>query len=719
MRAFATTAPQHKATDEAQAETAGDDRGRPRCPRRGGHLRARRVPGESRVLFHPEPGGGERGAPGTLVPRRRDGHAGKREAPGRRDHRPIHRHRHGEERPGRLPRPPPGSVPRGQGRGDTGEAGSRRRLLRERSARQARRELHASGRGGRDQAGTVHQREGGAHPRAGRRRTQVIPEIGQLALALALCLALAQSSLGLAGAARGDRSWMVAVRPAAQGQFVFVAIAFGCLTYSFVANDFTVAYVASNSNSALPVAYRVTGVWGGHEGSILLWTLILGVWTLGVTFFSRHLPDDMVARVLGVMGIVSTGFLLFTLFASNPFLRLFPAPADGRDLNPLLQDPGMVIHPPMLYMGYVGFSIAFSFAVAALLSGRLDAAWARWSRPWTTAAWCFLTVGIALGSGWAYYELGWGGWWFWDPVENASFMPWLVGTALIHSLALDASGLGTISVGPPYFETVFVPLMAPALFLMGVGPLARWKKASLPDLAARLRWALAASVVAALTLPFAMGRWGALVALGMLLAAWVAASGFVQLYEKIRNAASGANAWTRLSSVPRSTYGMLLAHFGVAVFVVGVTLVKGYETEKDVRMEPGDTVEAGGYTFRFDGVSNVQGPNYIAGRGQIVVTMDGRPVTTLYPEKRLYTVQNMPMTEAAISPGLTRDLYVSLGDSVGATGWIVRVSHKPFVDWIWGGCLIMALGGALAASGRRYRLAAKRPQEHYAAAAAR
>jgi cytochrome c-type biogenesis protein CcmF len=293
----------------------------------------------------------------------------------------------------------------------------------------------------------------------------------------------------------------------------------------------------------------------------------------------------------------------------------------------------------------------------------------------------------------------------------------LLGT--LYPLALDASGLGKISVGPPYFETVFVPLMAPALFLMGVGPLARWKKASLPDLAARLRWALAASVVAALALPFAMGRWGALVALGMLLAAWIAASGVVQLVEKIRNAASGANAWTRLKSVPRSTYGMLLAHFGVAVFVVGVTLVKGYETEKDVRMEPGDTVEAGGYTFRFDGVRNVQGPNYVAGRGQIVVTRDGRLVTTLHPEKRLYTVQNMPMTEAAINPGLTRDLYVSLGDSVGATGWIVRVYHKPFVDWIWGGCLIMALGGALAASDRRYRLAAKRPQEQYAAVAAR
>ena len=657
----------------------------------------------------------------------------------------------------------------------------------------------------------------------------MIPEIGQLALALALCLALAQASLGLAGAARGDGLWMAAVRPAAQGQFVFVAIAFGCLTYAFVANDFTVAYVASNSNSALPVAYRVTGVWGGHEGSILLWTLILGVWTLGVTFFSRHLPDDMVARVLGVMGIVSTGFLLFTLFTSNPFLRLFPAPADGRDLNPLLQDPGMVIHPPMLYMGYVGFSIAFSFAVAALLSGRLDAAWARWSRPWTTAAWAFLTVGIALGSGWAYYELGWGGWWFWDPVENASFMPWLVGTALIHSLAvtekrgafrswtvllaivafalsllgtflvrsgvltsvhafavdptrgifilalfalfiggalvlyawrtsriglggdfklvsresmllannvffaaaagtvflgtifplaMDALNLGKYSVGPPYFEIVFVLVMAPALFLMGIGPLARWKKASLPDLATRLRWAFAASLAAGLVLPFAMGRWSALVAFGLLLAAWIAASGIVQLYEKIRNAAGGASAWARLRSTPRATYGMLLAHFGVAVFVTGVTLVKGYDSEKDVRMEAGDTVELGGYTFRMDGVKDVQGPNYVAARAQIQVSRQGRAVTTLYPEKRIYTVQNMPMTEAAIDTGFTRDLYVSLGDAVSATAWLVKVQHKPFIDWIWGGCLLMALGGALAASDRRYRVAAKRQQEQYAAAQA-
>src|SRR5712675_1688634 len=462
----------------------------------------------------------------------------------------------------------------------------------------------------------------------------MIPEIGQLALALA------QASLGLAGAASGNAAWMGATRPAARGQFVFVAIAFGCLTYAFVANDFTVVYVASNSNSTLPLAYRVSGVWGGHEGSILLWILMLSVWTVGVTLFSHHLPEEMVARVLGVMGLVSTGFLLFILFTSNPFLRVFPAPADGRDLNPLLQDPGMVIHPPMLYMGYVGFSIAFAFAVAALISGRLDAAWARWSRPWTTAAWCFLTLGIALGSGWAYYELGWGGWWFWDPVENASFMPWLVGTALIHSLAvtekrgafrswtvllaivafalsllgtflvrsgvltsvhafavdptrgifilalfalfiggalvlyawrtsriglggdfklvsresmllannvffaaaagtvflgtlyplvLDAVGVGKISVGPPYFEAVFVPLMAPALFLMGVGPLARWKHASIPELAVLLRWALGVSLAVGLLLPFAFGSWHAMTGFALALAIWVVTTALISL----------------------------------------------------------------------------------------------------------------------------------------------------------------------------------------------
>src|SRR5216683_2480875 len=618
----------------------------------------------------------------------------------------------------------------------------------------------------------------------------MIPEIGQFALVLALLLALTQAILPLLGAARGNRNWIAVAAPAGQAQFIFVATAFCCLAYSFITNDFSVLNVATNSNSQLPLHYRLAATWGSHEGSLLLWTFMLGLWTVAVSLFSKHLPDEMVARVLSVMGIISVGFLLFMLTTSNPFARLIPAPLDGRDLNPLLQDPAMVAHPPMLYMGYVGFSVAFAFAISALISGRLDATWARWSRPWTTVAWMFLTIGIALGSGWAYYELGWGGWWFWDPVENASFMPWLVGTALIHSLAvtekrgafrswtvllailafalsllgtflvrsgvltsvhafatdptrgifilallivviggsvllgtlyplaLDASGLGKISVGPPYFETVFVPLMAPALFLMGVGPLARWKKASIPDLATRLRWAFAASLAAGLVLPFAMGRWSALVAFGVLLAAWVAASGVVQLYEKIRNAAGGTGAWARLRSTPRATYGMLLAHFGVAVFVTGVTLVKGYDSERDVRMEPGDTVELGGYTFRFDGVRDVQGPNYVAARAQIQVDKNGHAVTTLYPEKRIYTVQNMPMTEAAIDPGFTRDLYVSLGDSVSATAWIVRVQHKPFIDWIWGGCLLMALGGAVAASDRRYRLAEKRPQEKYAAAPA-
>jgi cytochrome c-type biogenesis protein CcmF len=659
----------------------------------------------------------------------------------------------------------------------------------------------------------------------------VIPEVGQFALALALCLALAQSVLGIGGAARGDRSWMAAARPAALGQFAFIAIAFACLTYSFVINDFSVGYVASHSNSALPLQYRIAGVWGGHEGSLLLWALMLGVWMTAVTVFSRHLPDDMVARVLGVMGLVSIGFLAFMLFTSNPFMRLLPAPADGRDLNPLLQDPGMVMHPPMLYMGYVGFSVAFAFAIAALLAGRLDAAWARWSRPWTTVAWAFLTVGIALGSWWAYYELGWGGWWFWDPVENASFMPWLMGTALIHSLAvtekrgsfrswtvllaifafalsllgtflvrsgvltsvhafatdpargvfiliflavviggslvlfasrtariglggsfepvsresfllsnnvllaaatgsvllgtlyplaLDALGLGKISVGPPYFDSVFAAVMAPAVFLMGVGPLARWKKASLPELAARLRWAFGVSLVAALLIPFVLGQWSVLVSLGLLLALWIAASSVVQLRERLRNAAGGAGIRARLAATPRAHYGMLLAHLGVAVFVVGVTLVKGYESERDVRMSPGDTVELAGYVFRFDGVRDVNGPNYVAARADIRVSRGGRTVTRMHPEKRTYRVQNQPMTEAAIDPGFTRDLYVSLGDSVGPTSWIVRVQVKPFVDWIWGGCLLMALGGLLAASDRRYRVASSRAREQaYAAAAAR
>lgn len=647
----------------------------------------------------------------------------------------------------------------------------------------------------------------------------MIPELGHFALILALLLAVIQGTVPLIGAALSVRPWMAAARPLAQGQFVFVAIAFGCLAWSFVHNDFSVLNVATNSNSRLPLHYRFAATWGSHEGSLLLWTLMLTVWMVAVTVFSRRLPEEMVARVLGVMGLVSVGFLLFTLLTSNPFERLFPAAPEGRDLNPLLQDPGMVIHPPMLYMGYVGFSVAFAFAIAALLSGRLDASWARWSRPWTTAAWMFLTVGIMLGSWWAYYELGWGGWWFWDPVENASFMPWLVGTALIHSLAVtekrgsfkswtvllaiaafslsllgtflvrsgvltsvhafatdprrgvfilgflilvvggslllyavraprvglggrfgivsresmllgnnvllvvacgtvllgtlyplivDALGLGKISVGPPYFNAVFVPLMAPLAFLIGIGPLARWKEASLSELARRLRWAFLTGAATAVVLPLAMGQWTPLIALGVLLAFWIMASVAVALWVRLRDASGDGSLWVRLKRQSRSYYGMHLAHLGVAVFIIGVTLVQGYETETDVRMDVGDTVTVGGYQFRFEGTTERAGPNYTAIRGTVTVTRGGRPVTTLHPEKRLYHASGQTMTEAAIDTGLFRDLYVSLGEPLSDGAWSVRVYHKPFVDWIWGGCVLMALGGLLAVTDRRYRLAGRR-----------
>ena len=650
----------------------------------------------------------------------------------------------------------------------------------------------------------------------------MIPEIGQFSLILALMLALVQGVLPIVGAARGMQAWMGVARPAAQGQFLFVALAFICLGWSFASNDFSVLNVATNSNSQLPLQYRIAATWGSHEGSILLWVLMLGVWTAAVTVFSRHLPAEVVARVLGVMGLVSAGFLLFMLLTSNPFTRLLPAAEDGRDLNPLLQDPGMVIHPPMLYMGYVGFSVAFAFAIAALLGGRLDATWARWSRPWTILAWCFLTCGIALGSGWAYYELGWGGWWFWDPVENASFMPWLVGTALLHSLAvtekrggfrswtvllaicafslsllgtflvrsgvltsvhafatdprrgvfilaflviviggslalfawraprvghggtfepvsresmlltnnvflvvaagsvllgtlyplfLDALNLGKISVGPPYFEAVFVPLMTPALFLMGVGPLVRWKEAGLAELALRLRWALAVSVASALLVPLATANWSfaqwrPLVSFGLALAFWILAASAVNLRQRLATMPGGIAA--KIVSQPTGYYGMLLAHCGVAVFIIGVTLVRGYEVERDVRMAIGDTVVVGGYTFRFDGAQNVKGPNYRAARGSVSVSRDGRDVTVLRPEKRTYNVSNMPMTEADIDTGLFGDLYVSLGEPVDNGAWSVRIYSKPFISWIWGGCAIMTLGGLLALADRRYRMPVRR-----------
>ncbi|MFV5212376.1 heme lyase CcmF/NrfE family subunit [Azonexus caeni] len=646
----------------------------------------------------------------------------------------------------------------------------------------------------------------------------MIPELGHFALILAALVALLLGTLPLIGAHNGNQPWIALCRPAAGAFSLLVTVSFACLTWAFVANDFSVAYVAQHSNSLLPLAYRVAAVWGGHEGSLLLWMLMLAWWLLAVRFFSRQLPEVMLARVLGTLGLVSFGFLLFILITSNPFERLLPGVAEGRDLNPLLQDPGMVIHPPLLYMGYVGFSVAYAFAIAALLSGKLDAAWARWSRPWTTGAWIFLTLGIAMGSWWAYYELGWGGWWFWDPVENASFMPWLVGTALIHSLAvtekrgsfknwtvllaisafslsllgtflvrsgvltsvhafatdptrgvfilvflvavigtslalfawrapsvglggrfglisresllltnnvllvvacatvllgtlypllIDALGIGKISVGPPYFDTVFFPVMMPVLFLMGIGPFARWKEASLGEIARLLRWAFAVAVVVAIAVPLLYGQWKVLTALGLLLAAWIVVTALIHFVRRVNQTRGGRGFVAAALDQPASFVGMHVAHIGIAVFVVGVSMVSTYEEEKDVKMGPGDVVDVGGYQFRFNGVQSLQGPNYQAAQGDFDLLLGGKLERKLFPEKRNYFSSSMPMTEAAIDAGLLRDVYVSLGEPIDPdrpqAEWAVRVYYKPYVDWIWGGCAIMALGGLLAILDRRYR----------------
>ncbi|MFY9327116.1 MAG: heme lyase CcmF/NrfE family subunit [Georgfuchsia sp.] len=637
----------------------------------------------------------------------------------------------------------------------------------------------------------------------------MIPEIGHFALILALLVALIQGIIPLIGSQRGIPAWIALARPASATLLLLIIVAYGCLTQAFIVNDFTVLYVAEHSNSQLPLVYRIAAVWGGHEGSLLLWMLMLSLWSAAVAAFSRSLPEDMVARVEGVLGLVSSGFLLFILTTSSPFERLLPGAAEGRDLNPLLQDPGLVFHPPMLYMGYVGFSVAFAFAIAALLSGRLDAAWARWSRPWTLAAWISLTIGITLGSWWAYYELGWGGWWFWDPVENASFMPWLVGTALIHSLAvtdkrgafknwtvllaigafslsllgtflvrsgvltsvhafasdpkrgifiliflavvvgssltlyawraprvglggafaavsretlllinnvlllaaaatvllgtlypliIDSLGFGKLSVGPPYFNAVFTPIFALLVFLMAVGPVARWKQASVSEIVKRLGIALAIAIVIGVALPFLADKWYWAAALGLTLSVWALASAVTQIRGRYKSGLPSLTFW-----------GMHLAHLGIAVTVVGVVLVSAYESEKDVRMAPGDTVSAGGYVLRFNGVTVEPGANYRAMRGAFELTRDGRIIKILAPEKRQYFSSAMPMTEAAIDTGLTRDIYVSLGDAMeGSEGaWSVRVYYKPFVDWIWFGGLMMALGGLMAMTDRRYRLRAR------------
>ncbi|MEY4524253.1 MAG: hypothetical protein RIR27_1329 [Pseudomonadota bacterium] len=636
----------------------------------------------------------------------------------------------------------------------------------------------------------------------------MIPEFGHYALILALCIAIIQGTLPLVGAHQSRREWILLARPAAQAVFLLLAIAFVILAWSFYSNDFSVLYVAEHSNSQMPVIYRLGAVWGGHEGSLLLWVFLLSTWTFLVSQLSKALDEFMVARVIGVLGLVTTGLLLFVIATSNPFERLLPAAQDGRSLNPLLQDPGLVFHPPMLYMGYVGFSVAFAFAIASLLSGRLDAAWARWSRPWTTAAWVFLTLGIALGSWWAYYELGWGGWWFWDPVENASFIPWLVGTALLHSLAvtekrggfkswtvllaitafslsllgtflvrsgvltsvhafatdptrgvfiliflvlvvgsslalyawrapkstlggkfslisretfillgnvflvvsaasvllgtlypllIDALHLGKISVGPPYFNSVFVPIMIPLLVLMGIGPWTSWKNSKLLDVVKRLWIAALVAVIAAALIPFAMGEFTWLSSLGFLLAFWVISSGVLQI---IRQAKAGKPT--------RSFIGMQVAHLGIAVFTIGVTMVGTYQEEKDVRMLAGESVSVGGYDIQLQSVSPVPGPNYNAMQGTFLLTRNGELEATMYPEKRSYFSSTMPMTEAAIDASLTRDIYVSLGEELDDKAWAVRVYYKPFVDWIWGGCVLMALGGLLAMSDKRYRMKLKK-----------
>jgi len=641
----------------------------------------------------------------------------------------------------------------------------------------------------------------------------VIAELGQFALILALAMAIVQTIFPIAGAANGNQVWMSLARPVARLQFLFVSIAFAILSYLFLTNDFSVAYVAHNSNSLLPAIYRLSAVWGSHEGSLLLWTLILGLWTTAVTFYSRRLPDYFLSRVIGVMGSVSIGFLLFMLFTSNPFERLFPIPSDGGDLNPLLQDPGLIIHPPMLYMGYVGFSVAFGFAIAALLGGNLDTTWARWSRPWTILAWMFLTMGIALGSWWAYYELGWGGWWFWDPVENASFMPWLIGTALLHSLAatekrdvfknwtillaicafalsllgtflvrsgvltsvhafatdptrgvfilvllgifvggslflyalrapstkrggqfklfsretfllfnsvlllvamltvllgtiypliIEALGLGKLSVGAPYFNAVFIPLMSPVAILIGIGAIVKWKQDGYSRIWKQLRLLLISSLLigTALGIVFYENHPFKTIT-GIVAALWITLTSLSALHSRIKNR---QNKLVTLQTIPRSFYGMTIAHIGFAVCIVGITITTQHSIDIHQRMAPGDVVVFAGYKFSLEEIRSLPGPNYRATEAVISVTKDDQYITTLRSQKRIYTVRDMPMTEAGIDSGLTRDIYVSLGEPLNDKAWSIRLYHKPFIRWIWLGAIFMSIGGILAVTDRRYRI---------------
>lgn len=637
----------------------------------------------------------------------------------------------------------------------------------------------------------------------------MIPELGHFALIIAFAISIIQSVVPLIGAAKNDSALVAMARPAALAQFLFVGLAYAALTHAFIVHDFSVLYVSQHSNLVQPLMYRISGVWGSHEGSLLLWSLILSIWTIAVAAYSKNLPEILMARVLAVMAMISTGFLAFMLFTSNPFERIFPTPLDGNELNPLLQDPGLIIHPPMLYMGYVGFSVAFAFAVAALLGGKLDATWARWSRPWTTIAWSFLTFGIALGSWWAYNELGWGGWWFWDPVENASFMPWLVGTALIHSLAstekrgvfkswtvllailafslsllgtfivrsgvlvsvhafatdpargvfilaflvvviggslalyawrsatvvshgrftwfsretalllnniifltaaaavfvgtmypllVDALGVGKISVGRPYFDTMFAMVAIPLLLLLGIGPALRWKG----DNAARIYKVTLSifivSLVVGLLLPFLIeDELNVATGLGLAGALWVALTTFKELFERI----------SKKLKLSLSYLGMVIAHLGIAIFVVGVTVTTTYSEEKDLRMVPGSTYNISGYEFRFQGVRKVKGPNYTADEAVIEVWHGENMSGELLPQKRIYSAKSSPMTDASIDKTLFRDLYAALGEELEGGAWSMRVYYKPMIRWIWLGCLFMTFGGVLAVSDKRYRQTVK------------
>ncbi|CAH6880770.1 heme lyase CcmF/NrfE family subunit [Vibrio sp. 070316B] len=642
----------------------------------------------------------------------------------------------------------------------------------------------------------------------------MIAEIGHFAMILSLGLALLLSVLPLYGAARNNTLLMNSARPLSWGMFGFLAISFFILCYAFYTNDFTIQYVASNSNSQLPWYYRITAVWGAHEGSLLLWVLIQAGWTVAVATFSRGMPQESVARVLAIMGLITVGFLLFIIVTSNPFLRTLPFfPVDGRDLNPLLQDPGLIIHPPMLYMGYVGFSVAFSFAIASLMSGRLDTAWARWSRPWTIAAWLFLTVGIALGSWWAYYELGWGGWWFWDPVENASFMPWLAGTALMHSLAVTEKrgtfkawtvllaisafslsllgtflvrsgilvsvhafasdpargmfilgflvfviggslllfavkgasvrvrgnfdlvsrenallgnnilliaalvvvlvgtllplvhkqlGLGSVSIGAPFFDMLFFWLMIPFSFLLGIGPLIRWKRDNLSKLVKPMIISGVFSLgLSALMVTLLADRFSGTAFAGWVMAFWIIFMHGFELHERATHRHSFMKGLTKL---PHSHWAMVCGHIGLAVTVIGIAMVQNYSIERDVRLAPGESYQLEEYDFLFTGVRDKDGPNYDGYIADFEITKEGKYINTLHAEKRFYTTAKSMMTEAAIDRGVTRDLYIAMGERLDDNkSWAVRIYYKPFVRWIWAGSLIMSLGGAIAISDRRYR----------------